>query len=597
MKDKNAVDKKYKVDLSDLFKNDTDFFNELDSVKKDMMKISTFINKVCLSSENLFNVLSLDNDISLRLNSLHIYAHVNLDTDLSNSKANEKNGLVMNLYNEYSALSAYIVPEILKVDYEKIEDMIKENGNLKEFELLLKSLFRFKNHTLSKKEEELIAKLSDAFNVAEEVSVKLTDVDLKFDKIKNEEGKLERLTDVNYSKFMQSEKRDVRKAAFKTLYKGYKSINNTMGQLLSSHVKLNNNLCNARNYNGQFEASLYGNEIDTVIYSNLIKSINANMNLIHKRLSIRKKVLGYNKLFLYDLNAPIVKQDKKVYDFETSRKLVEDSLKVLGDDYSKVLKKSFDEGWIDVYPYENKRGGAYCTCAYKTHPYVLLNHDDTFNCVSTLAHELGHAMHYHYAVKNNNYANYNYSIFVAEVASQVNEILLIKHMLKATDKKDEKLYLYNELINKFAGAVSRQTMFAEFEKLIYDLDNQKIVLTNELLNEKYFKLVKKYHGKDVEVNDDIKYEWSRVPHFFYNFYTYQYATGFMASLFIAEDLFNEKENALENYLEFLSLGTTKDPVESLCVAGVDFKKEETFNKAFEIYGQLLNDFVKIYEEE
>ena len=541
--------------------------------------------------------MNIDINISKRIERLFIYAHINNDLDLSNDKYNRYYGNVIKLNKKYSELSSYIVPELMKFEYSDIEKKYVEDKRLLEYEILLKDIFRKKEHVLSECEEKIVTKLSDVFNIPEDTFSKLTDVDLKFGCIKDENNIKQEINNANYATYLESKDRRVRKSAFKTLYKGYEGIINTNSELLSGLVKLHNSIADIRKYKSSLEASLINNDIDSRVYKTLINAINNNIDIIHKQWKIRKKILGLKELHLYDTYVPLVNEYDKKYSFDEGKELILKALKPLGNDYIYVLKKAFDERWIDVYSTKNKRMGGYCTACYLTHPYVFLNFDGRFDEVSTIAHELGHAMHYYYAIKNNSYQNYNYTIFVAEVASQVNELLLSYYMLNNASSKEEKLYIIDELIKRFKASVVRQTMFSEFELNIHELEQNGEVLTKDLLCDNYYNLNKKYFGKSVKIDEEIMYEWSRIPHFYYNFYVYQYATGYIAALKIANDIFNNNVNALDNYIKFLKLGCTKNPVDSLKVAGVDLTDEKVYVEAFKEFDNCLNEYNKILKKE
>ncbi|MCR5787905.1 MAG: oligoendopeptidase F, partial [Bacilli bacterium] len=456
----------------------------------------------------------------------------------------------------------------------------------------LKNIYRCKKHMLNKNEELIISKLTSPYSQFETAYTKLKDVNLKFGEITHN-GKKEELTPVLYYELSEDKNRNIRKRAFKKLYEGYKGIIDTNAELLSGYIKKNNALADVRKYNSALEKSLDGDDIDTKVYNTLLKSIDNNINTIHKQWDVFKKALNIKDFHLYDVSAPIVKDYDKTYSLEEAKELILSSLEVMGEEYTKIIKRAFDERWIDIYPNKNKRSGAYCTHCYETHPYVVTNYIGKLYDVSTIIHELGHAMQYYYADKENSYENANYSIFVAEVASQVNEILLNLYIINNSNDKNEKLTTYANLIRQFKGSVVRQTMFAEFEKLIHDAEKEGTALSVDYLNDSYYELNKKYYGDKVSIDEEIKYEWSRVPHFYYDFYVYQYATGYIAALKIAMDIYNRKENALDNYIKFLKLGCTIDPVASLKVAGVDLTSEKIFDEAFKEFDRELDEFNKL----
>lgn len=595
MKTRVEIDKKYKIDLKDLFKNDAEFLKEVDCLDKKIEEFEKFQGHLLDDDKTLLEFLKLDDEISAKLEVCYVYAHLNNDFDLSEKRSNEFFGKAVKLYNKYSTNISYVIPELLQNDYKIIEKFINENKDLKQYERMLKNIFKEKSHFLSKEEERVLSVINDSFRTPENAYSKLLDADLTFESIKDEKGKKVELTSSNWAKYLESKNRNVRKNAFKKFYKSYINIRNTTTELLASEVKNNNNIAKLRKYDSALSASLESNDVNPQIYDSLINHIHNNLKKTYKYWDLRKKILGVSNLHIYDTYVPMVDANEKEYSFEEAKELVLNALSILGDDYTKVLNEAFDNNWIDVFPTKNKRSGGYCTAVYNSHPYVFLNFDNRYGEVSTVAHELGHAMHYYYSIKNNNYVDYSYSIFVAEVASQVNEIILSDYMIKNSKNKQEKLFVLDELLKRFKASVIRQTMFAEFEKEIHEQEQNGVVLTSEYLNDLYYKLNKLYFGPSVEIDKEIAFEWERIPHFFYNFYVYQYSTGYIAALKIAKDIINKKENALENYLKFLSLGCTMDPVSELKVAGVDLTKDEVYNEAFEEFEKEIEEFEKIYK--
>lgn len=596
MKTRAEIDDKYKINLTDLFESDNEFKNEIKSLEKDVEKISEYENHLLDNSDKLLEFLKLSDDLDIRLEKVFLYAHINNDCDLENKTYNEFYGMANKIYTKYSSLIAFFTPELLKQDYSIIDNFIKENEGLKKYERYLKEIYRMKEHMLSKEENLIITNLYETMDIAENAYSKLTDVDLKFGKIKLQNGEEVELTESNWPSLIESKNREDRKNVFNKFFNGYKSIINTTSELMSGKVKTNNALSRIYKYNNALEKSLDVNNIDIKVYNTLIESINENLDTLHRQWKIRKDVLKVDELHLYDTYVPLVKDYEKKYSYEDAKEIILDTASLLGEDYKSTMQRFFDEKWIDVYPNKNKRGGAYCTCFYDTHPYVLTNFDSKYDDVSTIIHEFGHGMHYYYAQNNQEYVDYNYSIFVAEVASQVNEILLALNILNKTEDKNEKIFILDVLMKHFKSSVARQTMFAEFEKIMHDKDSNGEILTYQTLCNDYYELNKKYFGEDIVVDDEIRYEWSRIPHFYYNFYVYQYSTGYIAALKIASDIFNKKEGALDKYLEFLSLGCTKDPVESLKVAGVDLTNKETFNDAFKEFNKEMDEFESLIKE-
>ena len=582
--------------------NVKDLYHSLDDYEKDYHYIQEHLKDYAkyqghiLDSENiLYEVLSFDYKMSEMLERVYVYAHINNDSDTTDVKYQAMFGKAYKLYEEYNEATSFLVPEILKGSWELIEKYINKNPKLKEYERVLKNIFRMKKYVLSDKEEKILSSLSTTFSTPDNVYSYLTDADMKFGTIKDQFGKKHELNERTYHEFIESNDRRLRKQAFTKLLSTYGEFKNAYASLLASEVNNNNKVAQIRGYKSAREASLYGNEIPVSIYDNLISTVKKNIAPLSKFWKIKKEALGVSKLHLYDTYTALTNMSTKKYTEKEAEELLYQALSVLGDGYIHDLKKAFGERWIDFCPNDGKRNGAYCTACYSVHPYVLLSYNGTLENVSTLAHELGHAMHYYYAIKNQSYQDYGYSIFVAEVASQVNQILLSKYLLQHTDDIDEKKYLLDDLIRDFKATIYRQTMFADFEKTIHEADQNGEVLTHEYLCNTYYRLNKEYMGKNVVVDEVVKYEWERIPHFYMNFYVYQYATAYAAAIKIAMDILDGKEDARDNYLAFLKLGCTKNPIDSLKVAGVDMTKEETLNDAFMYFNGLVNELEELYQ--
>ena len=584
-----------KINLKELYKTDKDFLNDLDKLSKDIKEYSKYENKLFSSGKFLYEFLEFDTNISKRLESLHIYAHVNNDLDLDNTKYQEYYGMVMNLYHSYMELSSYVIPEILSHSYKEFLSLLDSYPRLSEYKLNIKRVFRDKKLVLSKKEEKLITYLTSTYNKPEEISEMLINTDLNYGTIRDEKGKDVLLTNSNYSTYLESGNRDIRKDAFNALYDEISSHSNTFASVFSTNVINDNKVAKLRKFKSARDLSLYHNEVDPKIYDSLIKGVHDNLKIFYKYYDFKQKVLGLKEFHLYDAPASITSSYDKKYSYEDAKNIVLDSLSIMGKDYISVLSKAFNNSWIDSEICKTKRSGAYCTCAYATHPYVVTSFEGKLNDVSTIAHELGHAMHYYYAMTNNTYQDYNYSIFVAEVASQVNEVILTDYLLKKSNDIEEKKYLLDQMLNRYKATIIRQTMFAEFEDLVHNAEYNGTILTKDYLTNEYYKLNKLYFGKNVTVDEKIKYECFRIPHFYYNFYVYQYATGYIAALKIANDLINGKKGALEGYLKFLKLGSTLDPVKSLKVAGVDIEDENLYGEVFGLFSKRLKELMKLYE--
>lgn len=592
--DREQIDRKYKWDFTQIFKSEEEFENLFKETKQKISDFKKYENIMGSSATNFYNTIKDSYEIERLLDKLYTYASHKFDTDISNNHNQTLKLKVQNLYDDYNKISYFITPTILKKDYKDIEAFYKEEPNLLEYETILKRTFRYKKHTLSDEEEKLLSTITKAMGNDYQTYTLLKDSDLTFGSIHDEEGNLVELTPSNYPIYIESKNREVREEAFTTLYKTYKQFSNTFASIISGSIKENATLAKIKKYNSTIEWCLFADELDTSIYNNLIDSVSNNLSVLYKYYNLKKEVLNLDELHLYDIYTPIVKGFEKKYSFEEAKDLVLDSLKVLGEDYISTLKKGYDNNWVDVYPTKSKRTGAYSGGCYDTEPYMLLNFLGKYDDVSTLAHESGHSMHTYYATKNNQYQYGSYAIFVAEVASTVNEILLAKHLLNKTKDNQEKLFILDNLMNLFKGTIYRQTMFAEFEKMIYEEAEKDTPLTSNHLCDMYYKLNEKYFGENVIVDEEIKYEWSRIPHFYYNFYVYKYATGLSAACHITNNILSGKENAVENYINFLKTGRTKNPIDSLKVAGVDLNNKEVVESAIKMFDETIEEFKQIY---
>ncbi len=595
-KKREEYSEQLKWNVKDLYASEKEYKKDFEEVESRLKELALFKGHIMESAKKLLALLELDTEVDKKIEQIYVYAHIQNDQDTTNVKYQVLYKKAYKLYESYRETTSFIVPEILKSTEEVVEKFLKEEKGLKSYERMLKDLFKMKPFILDESREQLISQFSGLMGVPDEVFSYLTDADLKFGTILNENDEEEELTEKSYRKFIESSNREVRKNAFLKLFTTYGDFKNTYAALLASEVAKNNKIALIRSYKSTLHSSLFGNDIPESVYFNLIATVKKNIAPLSKFWKIKKKNLGVEELHLYDTFASGIKIPTKTYSENDAKQVILDSLNVLGENYIKDLTQAFDEGWIDYPPNDGKRNGAYCTACYNVHPYVLLSFDGTLNNVSTLAHELGHAMHYYYAIKNQSYQDYGYSIFVAEVASQVNQILLSKHLIEKSTSKEEKMYLIDDLISDFKSTIYRQTMFADFELQIHEKEQKGEVLTHELLSDLYYKLNQEYFGENITIDDKIRYEWERIPHFYMKFYVYQYATAYAAAIKIAMDILNQKENACEHYLEFLGLGCTKTPIESLKVAGVDMTREETLQEAFTYFEDLVRELKELSEE-
>lgn len=597
IKDRSMIETKDKWDLSLIYKTEKDFENELEITKNLILEYRKKYENHTMDNANIFYNSIIDSlEISRKLDKLYVYASMKSDEDVSNNDNQELKNKVINLYDLATANMFFVDTELLKEDYAKIEEFYQDEPKLLEHEVNIKDTFRYKKHTLSDIEEKLLSNISKAFGNDEQTYGYLTDSDMTFGTIKNEDNKEVELTDTNYSIYIKSKDRRVRKEAFDALYNHYKQFKNTITSTFNGSIKQSVSIAKLRKYNSAFEASLFKDEISIDVYNTLVNTIHENLNIFHKYYDLKKKVLNLDEFHLYDVYVEMVKDYDKKYSFDEAKQIVINALSVLGNDYIETFKKAFDEKWIDIYPNKNKRGGAYSGGSYDTKPYILLNYQGTLNDVSTLAHEGGHSMHSYYTRTNQPIQYGDYPIFVAEVASTVNEILLAKYMLKNSTSKEEKLVILNQLLELFKGTIYRQVMFSEFEKYAYDLVENDDVITSDKLCDKYYRLNKLYFGDNVVVDDLIRYEWEKVPHFYYNFYVYKYATGISAACKIVDGILNNEKDALDNYLNMLKSGSRQNPLDTLKIAGVDMTDKEVYESAIKMFDETIEEFKTLIEK-
>ncbi len=593
---REEIEEKYTWDLTTIYKSDEDWYDELNKVSKEVEEIPNFKGKIVSSSKDLLNYLKFDEKLNRRIYKLYYYAHLKHDQDTTNTKYQTMEGKISDLLQKQSELSSFVNPELFSIKYEKILEYIKEEKDLEEYSFTLEQIYRYENHKLNEDEEKIISSLSNVLGISEDTYTSLTDSDLKFGMIKDENGKEVEFTESNYSIFIHSKNREVRKNAFNLMFNTYSNYKNTLSTTFKGNVDYLTSMAKIHKFNSSIEAALYSDNIDVNVYNNIIDTINNHLDTIYKYFDLKKQVLKLDEIHLYDIYAELVDNLDKKYTFAEAKDMVFKALEPLGDDYLKILNKAFDERWIDVYNNVGKRGGAYSSGFYDTNPFVLLNFEGRLNDVSTLAHELGHSMHTYLSCKNNSFTNSDYKIFVAEVASTVNELFLSKYLLKNSKDKDEKLYVLNHMMELYKGTIYRQVMFAEFERDMHALKEQGEILTNELLSSKYYELNKKYFGPNVVVDDLIKYEWERIPHFYYNFYVYKYAIGLSCASYIVTNILEGKENALENYIKFLSSGGSDYPANELKIAGIDITKKDVIESAIKMFDETIEEFKKLYEE-
>lgn len=579
--------------LEDIFATDEQWEQEFQQIQALLPKFSEYKGRLGESAETLYEALQYRDHVLLRLGKLYAYAHMRHDEDTTNSLYQGLETRAESLYAEAGNVMAFIVPEILALDEQVLRNFLQQYEPLRLYEHELDEMNRQRPHVLSEKEEALLAQAAEVMNASSNTFGALNNADLRFPTIQDENGEEVEVTHGRYIRFLESEDRRVRRDAFKAVYDTYRKYENTFASTLSGAVKRNTFFARVRNYRSAREAALSKNQIPETVYDNLIETIHRYLPLLHRYVQLRKRVLGLDELHMYDLYTPLVKQADMKVTYEEAKDILLKGLAPLGDDYIAIVKEGFDNRWVDVQETRGKRSGAYSSGSYGTNPYILMNWQDNVNNLFTLAHEFGHSVHSYYTRKYQPYPYGNYSIFVAEVASTCNEALLNDYLLKTIDDEKKRLYLLNHYLETFRGTVFRQTMFAEFEHMIHQMVQNGEALTAQVLTEKYYELNKTYFGDGVVIDEEIGLEWARIPHFYYNYYVYQYATGFSAATALSKQILEEGAPAVERYIEFLKAGSSDYPIEVLKKAGVDMTSPEPIEQACQVFEQKLQELEQL----
>ncbi len=577
--------------LEDIFPTDEAFKTSLSNVDKKLADLATYEGQLTQNSSDLLTFLKAQDDFWVEINKLYVYAHMRLHEDGNQSFYQDLSQKSEMFSIKASSTMAFVQPELSTLTPEQLETFYTQTPALLHYKRYFDELMRQKAHILDPATEALLAEVGNLAGTAQNTFAMLSNVDLKFPMVHNAEGETIPLTHATYIPLMENNKRKVRQEAFDALYSTYNAFKNTLASLFAGNIKQYALFTNTRHFNSPLEMALSENNIPTQVYHNLIQTVNKHLGTLHRYMTLRKNTLSLDELHMYDLFVPMVKDYEKKLSFKEAQEIIIQALAPLGKDYIEVVTSAFDSGWIDKYENEGKRSGAYSWGTYGApHPYILLNHTSNINSMFTLAHEMGHAMHTYYSHKNQAPMYGDYCIFVAEVASTVNEALLMQYLLKQTNSPIEKQYLLNYFMDQFKNTLYRQTMFAEFELEMHLAYQKGETLTSEYLSTHYYELVKKYHGKDVIVDDAIAIEWSRIPHFYTPFYVYQYATGYSAAIALSERILNEGEPAVKDYIRFLSGGSSADPIDLLKIAGIDMSSEKPIEAALDLFSHLIDTF-------
>ena len=592
LKKREEIDDKYKWKVDKVYKNIEDFEKDFEEVKKEAVKLQDYSGKLT-NGETILEYLKLDEKISRKVEKLFIYAHLKSDEDTSNPTYQALMSKIDIYMAEFSSYTAFFVPEILSLDDKFIMDEIDRIEELHQYKFLFEDILKEKPHILSKEMEELLASASDCLDAPSAIHNMLTNADMTFGKIKDEDGNEVELSEGNYSSFIRSKDRSVRKAAFEKLFGEYEKFKNTLATSLTASIKTFNFNSKVRKYESALEASLNPNNIPLDVYKNAVKVMNDNVSSLHRYVKIKKELLNLDEIHMYDLYVPVIEAEKEHVEFNDGVKIVLEALKPLGEEYLDIFKGGINDGWIDIYENKGKKGGAYSWGGYDTMPYVLLNYNNELEDVSTLAHEMGHSIHSYYSRKEQPYHYAGYTLFCAEVASTTNEKLLIHHLIEKENDEKKKLSLINTELEQIRTTVFRQLMFAEFELYTHESLEKGIPLTSDDYSKAWHELNVKYFGPEMVVDEKIDIEWARIPHFYSDFYVYQYATGYAAASAFANAILEEKANAVEKYKGFLKSGGSDYPIEILKNAGVDMTTKEPLEATIKRFNELLDMIEKV----
>lgn len=592
---RSEADPKYTWALEDVYANNELWKADLEKARALPAQLAAYKGHLGDSAQKLLEFLQLGDGISVLFDSLYGYAQRRSDEDTANSLYQGMTSQAMSAMVAVDAASSFETPELLAIPDDKLEQFYQEEPALETYRLALTRIRNKRAHILSDAEEKLLAAAGEMSQAPDSVYSVFADADLKFPSATDKDGNSHPVTHGTYIPLMHSADRVLRKSAFESLYSVYGQFRNTAAALLSAQVKQLKFYADARKYDSTLQASLDGNYVPTEVYTNLISAVHENMAPMYRYVDLRRKLLGVDELHMYDLYTPIVSDVDVDIPYEEAKQTVYDALACMGDDYRAILKEGFDNRWIDVYENVGKCSGAY-SAGLRKHPYVLLNYSGTLDSMFTLAHEMGHAIHSYLSNKHQPVAYSNYSIFVAEVASTCNEALLMQHLLKTTKDKKRRAYLINYFLEQFRTTLYRQTMFAEFELEINRRNERGESLTAESLNALYHELNHQYFGDDIVIDKEIDLEWARIPHFYYDYYVYQYATGYSAAIALSRRILKEGAPAVKDYIHFLSGGCSTDPISLLRGAGVDMASTTPIHEALQLFDELITEMEQLMEE-
>ena len=592
---RNEINEKDTWDLSTIFETDQKWEEELALLTEDTKQAASLEGHLLDSAESLLDITERYLDLSRRLEKLYVYAHMKNDQDTRVAKYQEYYAKAMTLYSQLDQVFSFYEPEFMAITEDQYQNFLAEEPKLQPYKHFFDKLLQNKDHVLSQREEELLAGAGEIFGAASETFAILDNADIVFPFVKDEDGNEVQLSHGVYMRLVESKNREVRRGAYEALYSTYEQYQHTYAKTLQTNVKVQNYRAKVRNYKSAREAALAANFVPESVYDNLVSAVRKHLPLLHRYLNLRSKILGIPDLKMYDVYTPLSSVEYS-FTYEEALKKAEDALAVLGEDYLSRVKRAFSERWIDVYENQGKRSGAYSGGSYDTNAFMLLNWQDNLDNLFTLVHETGHSMHSSYTRETQPYVYGDYSIFLAEIASTTNENILTEKLLQEVQDDATRFAILNNFLDGFRGTVFRQTQFAEFEHAIHQADQNGEVLTSEFLNNLYADLNQEYYGLSKEDNPQIQYEWARIPHFYYNYYVYQYSTGFAAASALAEKIVHGSQDDRDRYLDYLKAGKSDYPLNIMRKAGVDMEKEDYLNDAFAVFERRLDEFEALVEK-
>ena len=592
---RNEINEKDTWDLSTIFESDQKWEEELALLTEDTKQAASLEGHLLDSAESLLDITERYLDLSRRLEKLYVYAHMKNDQDTRVAKYQEYYAKAMTLYSQLDQVFSFYEPEFMAITEDQYQNFLAEEPKLQPYKHFFDKLLQNKDHVLSQREEELLAGAGEIFGAASETFAILDNADIVFPFVKDEDGNEVQLSHGVYMRLVESKNREVRRGAYEALYATYEQYQHTYAKTLQTNVKVQNYRAKVRNYKSAREAALAANFVPESVYDNLVSAVRKHLPLLHRYLALRSKILGIPDLKMYDVYTPLSSVEYS-FTYEEALKKAEEALSFLGEDYLSRVKRAFSERWIDVYENQGKRSGAYSGGSYDTNAFMLLNWQDNLDNLFTLVHETGHSMHSSYTRETQPYVYGDYSIFLAEIASTTNENILTEKLLQEVQDDATRFAILNNFLDGFRGTVFRQTQFAEFEHAIHQADQNGEVLTSEFLNNLYADLNQEYYGLSKEDNPQIQYEWARIPHFYYNYYVYQYSTGFAAASALAEKIVHGSQDDRDRYIDYLKAGKSDYPLNIMRKAGVDMEKEDYLNDAFAVFERRLDEFEALVEK-